>query len=880
MAREKKSGATDATPKTDVEALQSIVAWSANRPEWQRYALRLLAQSDTLSDGQIDELYALVRKGGSAPNVLEESDLRSPREQSAAISLKSISNPLDVNALAPDQTLSFEKVGLTIIYGDNGAGKSGYARILKHACRARIDGKAPSIIPNVYTEAPGIPRARIAFVVNGQNRQADWELGRAAPTDLSAVSVFDARTAHVHVDGANDVAYVPSSLDLLQRLAQIADQLRDRLRKEKTAIQAQTPQFLSSPPIGSETEVALKLKTLAPETEFEELRSLSVLAPEELTRLEEIRRDMGADPVKTARRLLDTTAGLERFSLLIERLCNLSGTEALSHLRELHEKKGATQAAAEASARDRFAAEPLANVGSEIWRELWEAARRYALEEARTGHPFPPATADDHCPLCQQELSSAALDRFARFEAFIRDDTKQQADAAAKAYAEHLENLDDAWPSMAKLFKQLQFISELDGGVAASETIRPIVIKAAWQLRRIRRYFECDDFSVVDADPSPAIEKIKQLNGVLEARRAALSADADSPERKALIARLAEFEARAWLATVLDDVEAEIARKTDLAAIDRGLGETNTRSITEKSGALAEALVTDTLRAQFAREVSALGVGDLAVELKKEQSQAGAARFRVRLVRKPSTAVGAVLSEGEHRCVALAAFMAELSTSGTKSAIIFDDPVSSLDHRHRSEVAARLAEEAKHRQVIVLTHDVAFLMLLNQAAANAAIHVGYRCLARGPEQAGYCSHDLPYNARPVEDVLNAIETDVRNKTALWERGRQAEWRNTVRSTLEQLRETWERAVEEIIGPVLKRLSNKVDSANLRQLTVLEIADCDAMRAGFRDCSEMLHSAGESLNPKLPTPDDLQKEIEKLRQWFTDLRSRQEKTKAA
>ncbi len=49
--------------------------------------------------------------------------------------------------------------------------------------------------------------------------------------------------------------------------------------------------------------------------------------------------------------------------------------------------------------------------------------------------------------------------------------------------------------------------------------------------------------------------------------------------------------------------------------------------------------------------------------------------------RSAAEPVGKVLSEGEHRCVALAAFLAELSTIDAQSAIVFDDPVSSLDHQ-------------------------------------------------------------------------------------------------------------------------------------------------------------------------------------------------------
>lgn len=234
MKKPKKVAATDKAPETDADALLDIVAWSAARPAWQQQALRHLAQSDQLSTVQLDELYKLVLDGGAAASPVSESDLRSPKSQAAAVTLKAVSKPEDVNALAADQTLSFEKAGLTIIYGDNGAGKSGYARILKHACRARIDSKAAPIIPNIYTAAPGTPRANVSYVVNGQNKNADWQLGQASPPELSAVSVFDARTAHVHVDGTNEVAYVPSSLDLMQRLARTADQLRDKCKAAKT----------------------------------------------------------------------------------------------------------------------------------------------------------------------------------------------------------------------------------------------------------------------------------------------------------------------------------------------------------------------------------------------------------------------------------------------------------------------------------------------------------------------------------------------------------------------------------------------------------------------------------------------------------------------
>lgn len=59
-----------------------------------------------------------------------------------------------------------------------------------------------------------------------------------------------------------------------------------------------------------------------------------------------------------------------------------------------------------------------------------------------------------------------------------------------------------------------------------------------------------------------------------------------------------------------------------------------------------------------------------------------------------------VFSEGERTAIALACFLAELRLADDSSGLIFDDPVSSLDHNVREYVARRLVtceEQAGHR---------------------------------------------------------------------------------------------------------------------------------------------------------------------------------------
>lgn len=246
------------------------------------------------------------------------------------------------------------------------------------------------------------------------------------------------------------------------------------------------------------------------------------------------------------------------------------------------------------------------------------------------------------------------------------------------------------------------------------------------------------------------------------------------------------------------------------------------------------------------------------------------------LTRKPTANVGDVLSEGEHRCVALAAFLAELATTDSKSAIVFDDPVSSLDHGHREAIAKRLAEEGQHRQIIVFTHDIAFLFQLDEECRDhqPQTHLAVRCVSKGADFAGYCNDNPPMRAMPIGKVIGAMQARLDNEKVHHERGNQAGWETTVRGLQEQLRTTWERAVEEAVSPVLRRLGNKVSTGGLVKLTAITAADCQAMKAAFGRCSALLHSEAAALNKPLPSPDAVQAEITALKDWAESIDQRQ------
>ena len=60
-----------------------------------------------------------------------------------------IEKPININALFNNAKLGFEKDGLSLVFGNNGSGKSSYARVLKKLCWSRH--KQIDLKPNVYT---------------------------------------------------------------------------------------------------------------------------------------------------------------------------------------------------------------------------------------------------------------------------------------------------------------------------------------------------------------------------------------------------------------------------------------------------------------------------------------------------------------------------------------------------------------------------------------------------------------------------------------------------------------------------------------------------------------------------------------------------------
>lgn len=350
----------------------------------------------------------------------------------------------------------------------------------------------------------------------------------------------------------------------------------------------------------------------------------------------------------------------------------------------------------------------------------------------------------------------------------------------------------------------------------------------------------------------------------------------DPESRRKLVQEKSELEDRRKLSIIRADVEAQIERLRQISALKGKLKSTIRTPITNKNKELSELLVTGALRARFAREIAKMGLNTIPMELNKTRDRKAQSLFRVEFVGHSGKPLGEILSEGEHRCVALSAFLAELVTSQEKSCIVFDDPMSSLDHIYRGRIAKRLAEEALHRQVAIFTHDLGFLFEVKREAESIEVGVHFQHVKRRGTTPGYITPDLPMKARNALSLVGALRTELKSLKGQLDTVSEARRVILIKGIIEQLREVWDQVIADFIAPVLGRFDNQIKGNSLFKLLVLSPEDVDLITKARGRLSEDLHNAAGALNPADLTHEQLAKEVEIVFNFIEDLKNRQKR----
>ena len=842
--------------------------WLTQRPKWLQIAAKRLLESGDLNDAAISNLAGLCQQ--EANNKFPDIDRSIPSEafdvhDSEEIRLCSISEIAGVNKLAPRTALDFGKSNIAVVYGLNGSGKSGYVRLLKHVCGAR-DYIRGQLHKNVFSAEDVAQKAKVSFLKNGTPEEHEWT-GSGVSDDLCSVDIFDTSFGRVFMGSEDEVSYEPPVLSFFSRLINVCDRVAAKLDANIAALQSKMPSIPSS--LLDSDRVAW-IERLSAKTTLNDIETHCSFSPENETELQDIQKRISvtspADKAKQFKTRKNHADGLVKD---VQTYLSQLSDENCKRIIVAKKKSILKKSAAEAAAKDVFSGAKLEGVGSDVWKELWSAARKYSEEVAYSGQEFPHVQDDSVCVLCHQPLSEEAKQRFNSFESYIKDETQKQATDAAREAKQAIDALPDILSAEALKTK-------IDAaGIESQDIIKALKDTVTTLQDRKTKVPSLDSEDTLGtASQSPKwIEEIRKISQGYEDSAKKYEEDAKKDNRVELQTKLKNLQAKKWLAEQKAAIQEEVNRLQALDRLQEAKKKTNSKALSMKKGSLAEMLITDAFVQRFNDELKALGASRIKVKLIKSKVSKGKVLHTLQLDGTTHN-LNEILSEGENRIVSIAAFLADVTGRTYPAPFVFDDPISSLDQNYEEAVVQRLCTIATDRQVIIFTHRLSLLGLVQDYAKKVNIKPKIICIREEPWGTGEPG-DTPLQAQKPLQALNSLINKLpQAKTAHDERGFDA-YKTEAKSLCSEFRILLERMIEcELMSDVVQRYRRAINTmGKIGNLAKISKADCECFDDLMTKYSIYEHSQPSEAPVQLPEPDELETDFNRLNDWLTEFRSR-------
>jgi energy-coupling factor transporter ATP-binding protein EcfA2 len=834
--------------------------WFSDRPQWLQIAATQLVQKPELTEKNISELATLCQQeaDGKLPKTICSFPATAFSQDAAGtLRLCSISDVLGVNALAPKKPLKFGKSNITIVYGNNGSGKSGYVRLLKHICGARETG---TLHRNVYKPGSAVQKACISFEQDGVPKTHTWS-GQGACNDLNSVDIFDTTFGKVFVSSEDKVSYEPPVLSFFSSLILACEKVASALDAEAKQHQSKKPNIPADKKV---TPEGAWYEAISAKTTTQHIDKHCTFDSADKTEMQTLLQRLAEQaPAEKAKQLRKQKQHIDTLVQDAQKYLEQLSDENYRRIIAAKKKSILKKTAADTAAEKVFSGSELEGIGSDVWKELWEAARNYSVSSAYKEAEYPNVSNDSRCVLCHQLLTQEAKERLVSFENFVKGEMQKAASDAAKEYeaaSQTIEPLptsetlktridatgipqDEVVSQVTGFFAQLQARKDLLPGIDSEEAIPDLLLSPRW------------------------IEEANVQSKSLGELAAKYDEDAKSDNREKIKKKLNSLQARKWLSEHRTAIDEEVARLKQLNQIQKAKKSTNTKALSHKKGELAQTLITDAFVQRFNTELKTLGASQVKVELVKSRVSKGRVLHKLQLRDASQSGLTDVLSEGENRIVSIAAFLADVTGKSNQAPFIFDDPISSLDQSYEEAVVQRLIELSQDKQVIVFTHRLSLLGTVRHFAEKKTVKPDVVSIRSADWGTGEPA-PIPLSQSDIKSALNTLMNqryqDVKKAN---ENGEFEHAEILLKSICSDFRTLVERSIEnDLLCGVVQRFQRPVHTLKLKELAKLKDADCNLLDSLMTKYSGFEHSQPTESPVELPNPDELLDDMNSLKNW--------------
>ena len=280
--------------KNPIDALKK---WSSEiDKEWLRAAInKVLDFKRELTEEEVSSIYDIFLKENSLTRITKKDDANGDdikivdsKKQSEVesdvniqrIILKSLSEVEKVNALTQKQEILFHPQ-LTIIYGYNATGKSGYVRIMKRASKSRT---SEDIWTNVHRgKEKNIGKAKFIVDIDGSEKEILWN-GESEVPPLVLIDIFDNKCVKVFLTDELAFGFRPYGFELFSIISIAINQMKELLQQD---IIQRRKEIDFSIDFNEGTQIFKLIKGLSAETKKEEIERFAQFADKDVANLNE-----------------------------------------------------------------------------------------------------------------------------------------------------------------------------------------------------------------------------------------------------------------------------------------------------------------------------------------------------------------------------------------------------------------------------------------------------------------------------------------------------------------------------------------------------------------------------------------------------------------
>lgn len=674
-----------------VHAKDYLSEFSNNKAEWLKTLIKEAVETNgAISEARQNEIFDNLLN--NTP-IQEQTVLPSPAQlPSKKLLFESLTHISGVNAICENQTIKFSP-DVTVLYGLNGSGKSGYFRILNNIS----GGVFKEIKPNIYANGGNRESLNVSieYKIGNSSITKNWTDSRTKLQDLYGVKVFDSSylSGLLQTKNPDETFVYPLGLHLFGYIAKILDSFTTKLNElvdaEKRNLPVIKTEELSEPVknkfINYDDFNAVERKNIKEKFSFSDIEKSTLNEKEK--ELGQLRQNNYQDSINLIiKRNKELSSFVDKVNAATKNM-RIFGEELSHALVSFASAKKKND-----EARQRLEVLTLLPKSDTLeWKSFIKAGHDYsALLEQET---------PEKCPYCHQELkTNEAINIVKTYAVFLNDSSEKELGASSKTLFEikkrielfdveivltdEIKNVIAEFSELEKKIKQLAGYKKSLLVANSLEDIQPLSMDFSTELKILSDKQQDNETTIKELNASKA-EKDKKVE-VLQKEIL------DLKEKKSISEQKTAIEHYFSIYDKRNSIETKKA-------------ETRTNQITSLANQAQKELLTDALKTNFENELKALGRQNLKVQLEVVNGNKGKCNTQLKLT--GNNFVTDILSEGEQKAVGLAMFFAEIQNENYP--IILDDPVTSLDHDIAGMLAKRLLDF--HNQVIVFCHNKLFL---------------------------------------------------------------------------------------------------------------------------------------------------------------------------